>query len=62
MRSRPASGNTPRSKERRRVSTDRSGWWQLLLLVPVIGWIVLIVFWVQESRPNRYAGSTDAYA
>jgi uncharacterized membrane protein YhaH (DUF805 family) len=35
--------------------TDRSGWWQLLGLIPVIGWIVLLVFYVQESRPNRYA-------
>ncbi|ALK98334.1 membrane protein [Massilia sp. WF1] len=47
---------------RRLHDTDRSGWWQLLYLVPVIGWIVLIVFWTQESRPNRYAGSTGAYA
>ena len=23
-------------------------------LVPVIGWIVLIVFMVQEGKPNRY--------
>jgi uncharacterized membrane protein YhaH (DUF805 family) len=40
---------------RRLHDTDRSGWWQLLGLIPVIGWIVLLVFYVQESRPNRYA-------
>lgn len=40
---------------RRLHDTDRSGWWQLIVLVPVIGWIVLIVFLVQESRPNRYS-------
>ncbi|MDB5745730.1 MAG: hypothetical protein JWP72_578 [Massilia sp.] len=39
---------------RRLHETDRSGWWQLLFLVPFIGWIVLIVFLAQESRPNRY--------
>lgn len=39
---------------RRLHDTDRSGWWQLLCLVPIIGWIVLIVFLAQEGRPNRY--------
>jgi uncharacterized membrane protein YhaH (DUF805 family) len=47
---------------RRLHDTDRSGWWQLLVLVPVVGWIVLIVFWAQESRPNRYGNSTGVYA
>lgn len=32
------------------------------MFVPLIGWIVLIVFWVQESRPNRYADSMQRYA
>ena len=40
---------------RRLHETNRSGWWQLLWLVPVIGWIVLIIFLVQpaqtESQP-----------
>jgi uncharacterized membrane protein YhaH (DUF805 family) len=42
---------------RRLHDTDRSGWWQLLWLVPIVGWIVLLVFFVQESRPNRYGTS-----
>ncbi len=39
---------------RRLHDTDRSGWWQLLYFVPVIGWIALIVLLAQESKPNRY--------
>ncbi len=46
---------------RRLHDTDRSGWWQLLYFVPLIGAIVLIVFLAQESRPNRY-GAAPAYA
>ena len=34
---------------RRLHDTDRSGWWILIGLIPVIGWIVLIVFYVQEG-------------
>ena len=41
--------------------TDRSGWWRLLFFVALPGWMVLIVFRVQESRPNRYDSAT-AYA
>jgi uncharacterized membrane protein YhaH (DUF805 family) len=35
---------------RRLHDTQRSGWWQLLVLVPVLGWIVLIVFLAQEGK------------
>ena len=34
---------------RRLHDTGKSGWWQLLLIVP-LGVIVLIVFWVQEPK------------
>jgi uncharacterized membrane protein YhaH (DUF805 family) len=39
---------------RRLHDTDRSGWWQLLMFIPIIGWIVLIVFLAQEGKANRY--------
>nr|WP_315491027.1 DUF805 domain-containing protein [uncultured Rhodoferax sp.] len=35
---------------RRLHDTNRSGWWQLIALVPVIGWIVLVVFLAQEGK------------
>ena len=44
---------------RRLHDIGRSGWWQLLIFVPVIGWIVLIVFAVTDSKPeaNQYGTS-----
>ena len=40
---------------RRLHDTNRSGWWLLLAFIPVIGIIVLIVFWVQDSDPGSNA-------
>jgi uncharacterized membrane protein YhaH (DUF805 family) len=37
---------------RRLHDTNRSGWWQLIVLVPLIGLIVLIVFLAQEGKPS----------
>ena len=34
---------------RRLRDTNRSGWWQLLLIPPIIGWIILIILWSEES-------------
>ena len=34
---------------RRLHDTKRSGWWQLICLVPVIGLIVILVFLAQEG-------------
>jgi uncharacterized membrane protein YhaH (DUF805 family) len=41
---------------RRLHDTDRSGWWWLLSFIPLIGIIVLIVFWCSEGTrgPNRF--------
>ena len=41
---------------RRLHDTGRSGWLQLLLLIPLIGAIVLIVFWVQDSKGDNQHG------
>lgn len=38
---------------RRLHDTDRSGWWLLIALVPVIGYIVLFVFLVLPSNPGQ---------
>lgn len=35
---------------RRLHDTGRSGWWQLLGFIPVIGWIVLIIFFAQPAK------------
>ena len=43
---------------RRLHDTDRSAWFLLLWLVPLIGWIVLLVWAAQEGKePNRFAAA-----
>jgi uncharacterized membrane protein YhaH (DUF805 family) len=43
---------------RRLHDTSRSGWWILIGLIPIVGWIVLIVFYVQDSKgENTYGPS-----
>jgi uncharacterized membrane protein YhaH (DUF805 family) len=37
---------------RRLHDTDRSGWWQLVALIPFVGFIVLLVFLVQKGRSD----------
>tara|TARA_R110002096_G_scaffold8802_5_gene35816 strand:+ start:2113 stop:2460 length:348 start_codon:yes stop_codon:yes gene_type:complete len=42
---------------RRLHDIDKSGWWQLLWLIPIVGWILLI-YWLATRAPegeNRYS-------
>ncbi len=41
---------------RRLHDTDRSGWWLLLGLVPLVGSIILLVFFLQDSKPDNQYG------
>jgi uncharacterized membrane protein YhaH (DUF805 family) len=47
---------------RRLHDTGKTGWWLLIALVPIIGLIVLIVFWATDSTPgaNDY-GMSEKY-
>ncbi|OBX04754.1 membrane protein [Gallibacterium genomosp. 3] len=41
---------------RRLHDINRSGWWQLLYLIPIIGWLVLLYFFVSKGNigANRF--------
>jgi uncharacterized membrane protein YhaH (DUF805 family) len=44
---------------RRLHDTNRSGWWLLIGIIPIVGWIILIVWYVQDSDPgeNQYGAN-----
>jgi uncharacterized membrane protein YhaH (DUF805 family) len=47
---------------RRLHDIGRRGWWQLIAIIPLIGWIMLIVFWATdgERQPNAYGPDPKA--
>jgi uncharacterized membrane protein YhaH (DUF805 family) len=45
---------------RRLHDTGRSGWWQLICLVPLVGWIILLVFLAQEGKTGSAFAPTRA--
>ncbi|RUO30389.1 DUF805 domain-containing protein [Aliidiomarina soli] len=49
---------------RRLHDTGRSGWWILIAFIPLIGAIVLLIFLVQDSKPedNKYGSNPKAIA
>jgi uncharacterized membrane protein YhaH (DUF805 family) len=45
---------------RRLHDTDRSGWWWWLYFLPVVGWIILLVFYLLPGTPGQNRYSTTA--
>lgn len=47
---------------RRLHDTDRTGWWLLIALIPLIGTIILLVFMLLDSSPgqNQYGSNPKA--
>ena len=41
---------------RRLHDLDKSGWWSLIVLIPLVGWIILIVWYCTKGTPgaNRF--------
>jgi uncharacterized membrane protein YhaH (DUF805 family) len=41
---------------RRLHDTGKTGWWQLLMIVPIIGWIILFIYYILASskEENKY--------
>ena len=47
---------------RRLHDTDRSGFWLLLMIIPILGWLVLLIFYCLEgtSGDNKYGPDPTA--
>lgn len=37
---------------RRLHDTNRTGWWILIGLIPIVGFIVLLIFYLEQSNPG----------
>ena len=47
---------------RRLHDTDKSGWWLLLVFIPIVGAVVLIVFWATDGTRGANAyGMSEKY-
>jgi uncharacterized membrane protein YhaH (DUF805 family) len=44
---------------RRLHDINRSGWWQLLAIIPIIGWIIVIIWYATDSDggSNQYGSN-----
>ncbi|HZP75569.1 MAG TPA: DUF805 domain-containing protein [Pseudolabrys sp.] len=54
---------------RRLHDIDRSGWWQLIAFIPIVGWIILIIWFTRVGTnganrfgPDPFAGAAGAPA
>jgi uncharacterized membrane protein YhaH (DUF805 family) len=47
---------------RRMHDQDKSGWWLLIAFIPIIGWIVLLVFYLTDGTrgTNQYGPDPKA--
>ncbi len=47
---------------RRMHDQDKSGWWLLIAFIPIIGWIVLLVFYLTDGTrgANQYGPDPKA--
>lgn len=47
---------------RRMHDIGKSGWWWLLAFIPIVGWIIMLIWAVRDSdpAPNRYGPSPKA--
>lgn len=45
---------------RRLHDTNRSGWMQLIALIPLIGWLIVLYFLIQDPKePNRFGSQAS---
>jgi uncharacterized membrane protein YhaH (DUF805 family) len=44
---------------RRLHDINRSGWWQLLFLLPIVGWILLLVWFATDGHPGQNEHGTN---
>jgi uncharacterized membrane protein YhaH (DUF805 family) len=49
---------------RRLHDIDRSGWWQLIGIIPIVGWIIVIIWYARETgtESNRFGPATNTVA
>ncbi len=47
---------------RRLHDVNKSGWWQLLVFIPVIGWIILLIWYVKGGDAGENRFGTDPLA
>ncbi|MDP3403630.1 MAG: DUF805 domain-containing protein [Brevundimonas sp.] len=49
---------------RRLHDTGRSGWWALLWLIPIFGWLMLLIWFSQKGQPglNAYGAAPSGSA
>lgn len=46
---------------RRLHDTGRTGWWQLILFIPLVGLVVMLVFLCQDSQDDNEYGVSPKY-